>query len=64
MRKLPKGASGRQLAFCPDGHGVMFYMAQSKRYHCSHQSHDATGSRKFWSESEADLLRVNPAKRG
>lgn len=63
MRKARNTGGGKQLAFCPQGHGAMYWMEQSGKYHCSHQEHDVTGVAAFFTETQAEGLRRNTGKR-
>jgi len=61
----------KQAAFwfnsCPDGHGAMFWMADSGKYFCSHQGHDSVpahgeeparpATKKWWSKLELEAQK-------
>lgn len=63
MKKVRSSAGGKQLAFCPQGHGAMYWFDQVAKYHCSHQEHDLSGVAAFFTEAQAEGLRRNTTKR-
>jgi len=61
----------KQAAFwfnsCPDGHGAMFWIADSGAYYCAHQEHDAAPAhgdmparlttKKWWTKLELEAQK-------
>jgi hypothetical protein len=63
MKKVRSSASGKHLAFCPQGHGAMYWIEQSGKYYCSSQEHDVSGAAAFFTEAQSEGLRRNTTKR-